>query len=569
MKKSIRFILSILLVSLIMSYLLLSVSAATSSIPAPIIPFTTYTVDTLGGSYTWNVPVSTTGIDKPKMDVLYVIDTTGSMSGNRSTLASTVNSFNTDLVSAGATDIHWGVVYFGDMEVDNPWFGMSLSLGNYPIASVSNAISNLHQTDGGDTPEDACAAYMRTIAETPWREDAKHVIILVTDAPTKYADFADTARAIRSATLYGGYPITAEGAAKLTVVHSVQACLLTYYSPQLSGMSAALGVPETTWQNASQLQKALSVTVIAPYPEDVSYEARIISSTYKSDGTASSDLVIDVAPETILLKSGESSAFSFTAKGSLIPMRYGDTTVVEIGYYTGSIRFDSATQYIEYRIDALVTFKDWDGSILKVQSVDYGSGAIAPDDPDNKEGWHFDHWDTDFSKVTCSLEVTAVYLINEYIVEFIDWDGAVLKEETVVHGAAASAPNSPSRSGHRFTGWDPDDFSEITSNLVVTARYAVIPPGYEGWKIANDRGDLAPINITLARGRVVQFIALKDGVQVNDDVTWSIVNKQIATVSQTGLVTVSKQFVGQVALMLLDANDNPLTGITLRIVQSS
>ena len=388
--------------------------------PVPEIPFSEYTIDSLGGSHTWEVAVSNTSPVKPKMDVVYVMDTTGSMSGYRTILANTVNQFNADLEAAGASDIYWGAAFFGDMYIDNPWYGMSLPLGEYPLSTVSSAIATLHSTGGGDAPEDACAAYMKAIAETEWREDAQHVVVLITDIDTKYADYRDTAFNTRSTTLYGGYNITDAGAAALTAEYNVKACLLTRGSQRLYSMANALGVTERTWQNAAQLQSALEVTVIAPFPEIVLYEAKVESCAYTSDGAESYDVLVEISPnsEGILLEPGESKAFTVTVTGSLEPSRFGDSTMIEIGYYAKGIRVDSATQYIEYIPEVEVSFTDWDNTPLAdTQRILYGLGALAPDDP-TRTGYTFIGWDKDFSCVREDLTVTALYEINVYTVSF-------------------------------------------------------------------------------------------------------------------------------------------------------
>ncbi len=61
---------------------------------------------------------------------------------------------------------------------------------------------------------------------------------------------------------------------------------------------------------------------------------------------------------------------------------------------------------------------------------------------------------------------------NEYTVTFKDWDGTVLKTETVVEGNAATAPADPTREGYTFTGWSAD-FTNVTSDLIVTAQYTI------------------------------------------------------------------------------------------------
>ena len=118
-----------------------------------------------------------------------------------------------------------------------------------------------------------------------------------------------------------------------------------------------------------------------------------------------------------------------------------------------------------------VTFKDWDGSNLKIEQVEAGGSATAPANP-TREGYTFTGWDTDFTNVQSNLTVTAQYTINTYTVTFKDWDGTVLKTQTVNYGGSATAPTVPGRVGYTFTGWD-RSFTNVTSNLIVTAQYTI------------------------------------------------------------------------------------------------
>lgn len=60
--------------------------------------------------------------------------------------------------------------------------------------------------------------------------------------------------------------------------------------------------------------------------------------------------------------------------------------------------------------------------------------------------------------------------VKEYTVTFKDWDETVLKTQSVEKGSSATAPTDPTRSGYSFTGWN-KDFSNITEDITITATY--------------------------------------------------------------------------------------------------
>ena len=322
--------------------------------PDPLIPFTTYTIPTRGGSHTWEVPVSNTLV-KPKMDVMFVLDTTGSMHSILPTISSAITDFTADMMAAGATDIHWGAAFFGDMDVDRPWFGIELLLGDYPLATVMSAIENLPLTGGGDPPEDPLAAYMWTIELTDWRQDAQHVIVIVTDNPTKTA-----ANPPRGTITYGGHPITFTGAAAYSSEKNIIPCLMTFSTiPQLKDWADALRYPENLWRTKEDLLARLHTAIIAPVTgdgEDYYYKAEVISTTYEDTGLPSLDVDITIDPSNFLLKNGERKEFEFLAEGKYNPDRFNATTIVEIGFFVRANEDDewkwieSATQYIRYRV---------------------------------------------------------------------------------------------------------------------------------------------------------------------------------------------------------------------------
>ena len=182
-----------------------------------------------------------------------------------------------------------------------------------------------------------------------------------------------------------------------------------------------------------------------------------------------------------------------------------------------------------------VTFKDWNGTVLKTQQVQYGGAATAPANP-TRTGYTFTGWDKAFTNVTADLVVTAQYSINTYTVTFKDWNGTVLKTQQVQYGGAATAPANPTRAGYTFTGWD-KAFTNVTANLVVTAQYVQNEP--VSTPVPSDAPQIVVESKTTSAGSTVAvnisiannpgFVTM--GIQVAYDS-----NLTLLSVSDTGLV---------------------------------
>ena len=132
--------------------------------------------------------------------------------------------------------------------------------------------------------------------------------------------------------------------------------------------------------------------------------------------------------------------------------------------------------YTENTESYTVTFKDYDGKVLSTQTVKEGESAIAPANP-TREGnaqysYTFKAWDKDFSNITGDLTVTATYTqtVNKYTVTFTDYDGTVLRTQSVAYGSSATAPANPTREGYTFSGWN-TSFNSVTADTTVTAAY--------------------------------------------------------------------------------------------------
>jgi alpha-tubulin suppressor-like RCC1 family protein len=146
----------------------------------------------------------------------------------------------------------------------------------------------------------------------------------------------------------------------------------------------------------------------------------------------------------------------------------GDGTQVD--KHTPTHIMNGVLRYPKYTVQ----FEDWDGTKLKREiGIPHNFAATTPTSP-SRYGYRFIGWDKDYSRVTANMTVTAIYAINEYTVQFVNWNGAVLSTQTIPHGSYAIAPDpNPTRQGYNFIGWD-KDFSNVIEGLKITALFAPI-----------------------------------------------------------------------------------------------
>ena len=139
-----------------------------------------------------------------------------------------------------------------------------------------------------------------------------------------------------------------------------------------------------------------------------------------------------------------------------------------------------------------VTFINWDGTVLDVQYVVVGEGAVDPitreenpiDTPTRPTTpstiYTYSGWDTDFSRVVTSMTVKATYseTIREYTVEWYN-GSTLLESQTVPYGNSVSytgeEPTDTSLEQYQiyrlFNGWDKCT-TYVRDHMKVNARFA-------------------------------------------------------------------------------------------------
>ena len=149
-------------------------------------------------------------------------------------------------------------------------------------------------------------------------------------------------------------------------------------------------------------------------------------------------------------------------------------------YQSCNVKFTNMTYTVTYELASVsytVTFKDWDGSVLKTQTVASGGSATPPSNP-TRDGYVFTGWDKSFTNITANTDIHAQYTIKTYTVRFLDWNGTVLDTQTINHGSNATPPPNPTRVGYTFSGWS-GNYTNVTANVDIIAQYTKNSSGGE------------------------------------------------------------------------------------------
>jgi len=116
-----------------------------------------------------------------------------------------------------------------------------------------------------------------------------------------------------------------------------------------------------------------------------------------------------------------------------------------------------------------------DGKVVEEFIVEHGSAITDIPEIPVKTGYTDTEpvWSSsDFSNITSDRIVTAIYTVNRYTVTFVA-DDKTVEEIIVAHGdAIGKVPQIPEKVGYHGN-WDVTDFSNVTSDMTVKAVYEI------------------------------------------------------------------------------------------------
>ncbi len=150
------------------------------------------------------------------------------------------------------------------------------------------------------------------------------------------------------------------------------------------------------------------------------------------------------------------------------------------------------TYTAEFRAETkklIVTFFNYNGNVLESKFVEYGSvpvytGKTPVRNADAQFSYNFIGWDKDIEPITDRAEYYAQYeaVVNEYTVEFVNFDGTVLQSDVLEYGAMPEyLGTTPVRETdayvYTFKGWN-KTISEVTGDVTYTAVYSKLAAAY-------------------------------------------------------------------------------------------
>ena len=161
---------------------------------------------------------------------------------------------------------------------------------------------------------------------------------------------------------------------------------------------------------------------------------------------------------------------------------YTFTVVVEISG-VGELPESFLSEEKVVKVNPVVRFVDWDGTLLKVEEVQAGTGVTPPNNP-SRVGYTFIGWDKPYDNITEDITITAQYEINKYTITWLNYDGTELEvDEAVEYGTTPTydgetpVKESTHDAHYTFSSWSPE-IEAVNKDATYTARFTGIDRVY-------------------------------------------------------------------------------------------
>ncbi len=283
----------------------------------------------------------------------------------------------------------------------------------------------------------------------------------------------------------------------------------------------------------------------------VSYDANGAKGTPPASESYAEDSTVGVKDKGDLYKTGYSFKGWAVSAGGNVKYTPGDNFTI-----TGNVVLYAVWEQDPVTLYTVTYAPGEHGTFSKRTISGLTPGAKTPSAPTvtGEEGWVFDGWSPSVSTtVTRSITYTAQWTKSPtkdspdmFTVRFVDWDGTLLKSESVPRGGDATPPSEPTRERHSFYGWDVS-YTNVRGDLTVTALYVVdfVEGGINDDGGKDDNGvSHDDVLKTLTEEEGVKAISL-GGTDVPlspgrlSNLTWALVNLILAGASAILLIIIT------------------------------
>ena len=231
------------------------------------------------------------------------------------------------------------------------------------------------------------------------------------------------------------------------------------------------------WYNENEEKVEYPITVTKDITLHSKYEINKYTITYINEGTKYIDDQQINYKEKAVKPETNPSKIGYTFK-------YWSLKENGEEYNFNSEITENITLYAVYNINKYtVTFKNYDGSTLQEETLEYGTlpkyKGEAPTREKTKEyTYTFKGWDKEITEVTNNQEYIATYTEtkNKYNVKFTNYDGSILQEETLEYGIVpvykGEVPTREKTDEYTYTfkSWN-KEITEVTDNEIYIAVY--------------------------------------------------------------------------------------------------
>lgn len=208
------------------------------------------------------------------------------------------------------------------------------------------------------------------------------------------------------------------------------------------------------------------------------------------------------------------------------------TMTKKSGWQTHNVKFTNMTYTVTYELASVsvsytVTFKDWDGSVLKTQTVASGGSATPPSNP-TRDGYRFTGWSGSYTNITADTDITAQYIKLYSIVASAGTGGTISPDgTTTVDEGSSQSYTISANTRYRVKSVTIDGvdqgaitsytFSNVTSDHTIAVVFETIPT-YTITASVNTGGSITPSGTTtvLEGDSQTYNISANDGYAISD-----------------------------------------------------